>query len=200
MEFKNRQAQNKNQVVITTENGDSFSATITRDDNPVAGGEGTPIAAEIFNNLKETADQSKQDSTKALLEVDKINIELDKAIKKSTKAEEDSFSAKTLASAANQMSSDAQKLAREALEYTFEQGSKVYENEEYLPYFRAETKLNSAQGQDNANKVMTTDKDGNIVPSSLIKIGGFKLFSKVNPITGQNSLVIEFPKEDSADE
>lgn len=53
MVYKNRNSQNPNRVTIKPENGAAFSAIITRNDNPKAGEEGTPITADVFNEFED---------------------------------------------------------------------------------------------------------------------------------------------------
>lgn len=58
--FKNRNSVNPNRVTITPENGTAFRATITRDDNPIAGQEGTQLNAENLNNLGDNINECKE--------------------------------------------------------------------------------------------------------------------------------------------
>ncbi len=93
--------------------------------------------------------------------------------------------------------SKVQKLEEDILRQVEEKlGSVVYEKDVAVPTFNADTKLNVAQGEENVNKVMVTDQNGKVVPSSAIYIGGYKLYSKDDAETGKSTLIIEFPNEE----
>ena len=64
----------------------------------------------------------------------------------------------------------------------------------------AQKKVDISQGSANANKIMVTDDNGNIITSKIIPVGVCKLYTEADLDTGEYSFVFEFPDEEVVSE
>lgn len=187
---------NRRKITILKQTGNVLEANVEFAGE--VGSEATPITAEVMNNFQTKINNALTNSNVALEKFNKAEEDFTKVEEKSDKALEISRTAEENSISANTKATNAESLASEALNHVTEkQGSKIFENDELISTFNADKKLNATQGENNANKIMVTDESGKIIPSSILQIGEYKLYSKINNETGKSSLIIELPAEEA---
>lgn len=195
--FKNLDGNSlkRRKITILKQVGNVIEADIELAEKPSV--EATPITADVMNEFQNKINTAVSTSGAALSASKAAQKKSEDALTASEKANTNSEDAKNLATEANEKATNAERLAADALtQNTKEKGSLVYDGETLIPIFKANEKLNISQGQNNANKVMTTNEDGEIVASSFMQIGEYKIHSEINPETGKKSLIIDIPDEE----
>lgn len=184
LEFTNLEGDNlkRRKITIVSQTGNEIIADIDFIED--VKGSATPITAQIMNDFKKDIALAKSKSGEAL--------------ESSVEAKTDSADALANSNTALTKAESAESAVNEALTRIIEEGgSVVTKNGQKITPFETTDKLDVKQGAENANKIMVTNENGNIVPSSVLQIGDYKIYEEVDPETGVKSLVIENFKENN---
>lgn len=142
-----RDEPNKMNIKILSQSADTIIAEITPAYNVSVAG--TPITANIMNEIKNMLEQSEVNSSNA-------NATSQQAQSLASSAEQKSSTALTTAQSAQEVAQIAKTQSDETMKQVVEKmGSKVYSSGEYISSFDADTKVNKTEYE--TNKI-TTDE------------------------------------------